>query len=44
MGIYMFKTQTLIDLLDDNDFDDFGAQVIPHALSKYNIFGNCSGG
>lgn len=39
MGIYMFKTQTLIDLLEDNDFDDFGAQVIPHALSKYNIFG-----
>jgi glucose-1-phosphate adenylyltransferase len=39
MGIYMFKTQTLIDLLEDNDFDDFGAQVIPHALSKYNIYG-----
>lgn len=39
MGIYMFKTKTLIDLLEDNAFDDFGAQVIPHALSDYDIFG-----
>ena len=39
MGIYMFKTKTLIDLLEDNAFDDFGAQVIPHALSDYDIYG-----
>jgi glucose-1-phosphate adenylyltransferase len=39
MGIYMFKTKTLIDLLDDNAFDDFGSQVIPHALSDFDIYG-----
>ncbi len=39
MGIYMFKTQALIDVLEQNAFDDFGAQVIPHALSKSNVFG-----
>jgi len=39
MGIYMFKTKVLIDLLEDNAFDDFGAQVIPHALSEYDIYG-----
>ena len=39
MGIYMFKTKALLDLLEDNAFDDFGAQVIPHALSDYDIYG-----
>jgi len=39
MGIYMFKTQVLIDLLESFAFDDFGGHVIPHAISSHNVFG-----
>jgi glucose-1-phosphate adenylyltransferase len=39
MGIYMFKTQALIDVLEQNDFDDFGGQVIPYALANSKVFG-----
>lgn len=39
MGIYMFKTQALIDVLEQNAFDDFGSQIIPHALDRSNVFG-----
>ncbi|MDG5816340.1 glucose-1-phosphate adenylyltransferase [Chitinispirillales bacterium ANBcel5] len=37
MGIYLFKKQVLIDLLDKYDFDDFGKQIIPAAISNYNV-------
>ncbi|PKN92027.1 MAG: glucose-1-phosphate adenylyltransferase [Chloroflexi bacterium HGW-Chloroflexi-6] len=40
MGIYMFKTEVLIDLLTNfPDHDDFGKDVIPHALGKQAVFG-----
>ncbi len=39
MGIYLFKTKALIDLLESKSFDDFGGQVIPYALNGYNVFG-----
>ena len=39
MGIYLFKTDVLIDLLKDTTFDDFGSQIIPNSLSSYNVFG-----
>jgi glucose-1-phosphate adenylyltransferase len=40
MGIYVFKTQVLIDLLNDYpDFDDFGSDVIPHAIGRHPIVG-----
>lgn len=39
MGIYLFKTKTLIELLESKSFDDFGGQVIPYALNDYNVFG-----
>lgn len=39
MGIYMFKTDVLIEVLENNAFDDFGGQVIPHALSHNNVCG-----
>jgi len=40
MGIYFFETQVLIDLLQDNpDFDDFGSDIIPHALKTYAVYG-----
>ena len=39
MGIYMFKTSVLIDLLESKSFDDFGGQVIPYSIDGHNIFG-----
>ena len=40
MGIYVFKTRTLVDmLLEHPDFDDFGSDVIPYAIGKLPIVG-----
>jgi glucose-1-phosphate adenylyltransferase len=40
MGIYVFKTQLLMDLLTEHpDFDDFGSDVIPHAIDCLPVFG-----
>jgi len=40
MGIYLFRTQALIDLLTDHpDFDDFGSDVIPHAIHTRSVQG-----
>jgi len=40
MGIYAFRTQVLIDLLEEHpDFDDFGSDVIPYAISRQPVFG-----
>lgn len=40
MGIYVFKTQVLIDLLTEHpDFDDFGGDVIPYAISTMPVYG-----
>ncbi len=40
MGIYLFNTQILIELLQDNPrFDDFGGDIIPHAIHKCAVFG-----
>jgi glucose-1-phosphate adenylyltransferase len=40
MGIYLFKTQVLIDLLTTNpDFDDFGSDIIPHAIKTCSVNG-----
>lgn len=39
MGIYLFKTSVLFDLLESKSFDDFGGQVIPYAINDYNVFG-----
>ncbi|NPV85389.1 MAG: glucose-1-phosphate adenylyltransferase [Anaerolineae bacterium] len=39
MGIYMFNTQVLVDLLESTTFQDFGKNVIPHAINVYNVFG-----
>jgi glucose-1-phosphate adenylyltransferase len=36
MGIYLFKKQALIDLLD-NDLIDFGADVIPAAVDTHRV-------
>lgn len=40
MGIYIFKLQALVDVLTQNpDFDDFGHQVIPFAISRLSVHG-----
>ncbi|HEY2380389.1 MAG TPA: glucose-1-phosphate adenylyltransferase [Terriglobia bacterium] len=39
MGIYLFKKSALIDLLADATMIDFGYQVIPKAIEKYDVYG-----
>ncbi len=40
MGIYIFKTKVLIDLLTNfPDHDDFGADVIPNAIRTHSVYG-----
>jgi glucose-1-phosphate adenylyltransferase len=39
MGIYLFQTEVLVDILQGSDFDDFGMHVIPFAVNKYQVFG-----
>ena len=39
MGIYMFNSDVLIDLLENSTYDDFGGQIIPNALSSHTVFG-----
>jgi glucose-1-phosphate adenylyltransferase len=39
MGIYMFKTGVLADLLESTSHDDFGGHVIPNAIHTHNVFG-----
>ena len=39
MGIYMFSTNTLFDLLEKSTEEDFGSQIIPNALSSHTVYG-----
>ncbi|MFN8411053.1 MAG: glucose-1-phosphate adenylyltransferase [Anaerolineales bacterium] len=40
MGIYMFKTKVLVDLLTNfPNHDDFGGDIIPQAISSHSVFG-----
>jgi glucose-1-phosphate adenylyltransferase len=39
MGIYIFKRTVLTDLLADASMIDFGYQVIPRAIEKYDVYG-----
>lgn len=38
MGVYVFKTSVLKKALESND-TDFGREVIPHSIKKFNGFG-----
>jgi glucose-1-phosphate adenylyltransferase len=40
MGIYLFKKQVLLDLLQQKhkDATDFGKEIIPFAIKDYNVF------
>ncbi len=39
MGIYLFNVQTLIDLLEETDYTDFGGEVIPQAIRTHKVVG-----
>jgi glucose-1-phosphate adenylyltransferase len=39
MGIYLFKTSVLDQLLRELDVDDFGKEVIPHAIHYHKVVG-----
>ena len=39
MGIYIFNTDVLIDLLENSTFEDFGGQIIPNAISSHRVIG-----
>jgi glucose-1-phosphate adenylyltransferase len=40
MGIYLFRRNVLVDLLSDPSAIDFGHQVIPMAIERYNTYGH----
>jgi len=37
MGIYVFSRQVLLDLLEDEPGHDFGRELIPRAMTRYNV-------
>ena len=37
MGIYMFKTEVLLDLLKGNERADFGKHILPEMLERYKV-------
>ncbi len=37
MGVYLFKYEALRELLKEEQYKDFGGQVIPSAIGKYNV-------
>lgn len=39
MGIYLFKTDVLCDLLHQHNYDDFGAHLIPAAIKTHTVYG-----
>jgi glucose-1-phosphate adenylyltransferase len=39
MGIYMFNTDVLVDLLENSSYTDFGGQIIPNAIKTHTVFG-----
>ncbi len=39
MGIYFFKTDVLVDLLESSSFEDFGGQIIPNAIGSHRVMG-----
>jgi len=39
MGIYLFTTDVLIEMLEKNDKDDFGKHIIPQAVEEKQVFG-----
>jgi len=40
MGIYLFRREVLVSLLEDPSANDFGHQVLPLAIERYNCYGH----
>jgi glucose-1-phosphate adenylyltransferase len=40
MGIYLFRTEVLVDLLNQTDDQDFGKQLIPRAIQTHRVYAN----
>lgn len=38
MGIYLFRTETLIDILKSGHEDDFGRDIIPQILDTFTVY------
>ncbi|MFH1481833.1 MAG: sugar phosphate nucleotidyltransferase, partial [Pseudomonadota bacterium] len=38
MGIYIFRTKSLMDILQSSEEDDFGRDIIPKLLDKYRVY------
>lgn len=38
MGMYLFNTEILIDILKNTNDTDFGGEIIPKAIQKRNVF------
>jgi glucose-1-phosphate adenylyltransferase len=38
MGIYIFKKEVLFDMLDKNDMEDFGREIIPTSLKSAKVY------
>ena len=39
MGIYLFNTDVLVEMLEKNDKDDFGKHIIPQAVEEKQVYG-----
>ncbi len=39
MGIYVFKTEALVELFETYEGDDFGKELIPQAVADFEVFG-----
>ena len=39
MGIYLFNTGALIDLLENTTYQDFGSEIIPASLEDHRVYG-----
>jgi glucose-1-phosphate adenylyltransferase len=37
MGIYIFNRKLLYDLLESNDYTDFGKEIIPQSIEKHKV-------
>jgi glucose-1-phosphate adenylyltransferase len=38
MGIYIFKTEALFEILESSKSDDFGRDIIPHMLDTHRVY------
>jgi len=38
MGIYLFRTESIMEILQSSEEDDFGRDIIPKLLDKYRVY------